>query len=444
MEKYDSYKNSGVEWIGQIPSDWECIRLGMLGDFSSSGIDKKSNEDETPVRMVNYTDIIQSRKYYPIQTGEKEYMRVTTPQSKFEEHKLERGDMVFIPSSETHEDLGYSSLIDFDEEDIVYSYHILRYKTKKPVYHYYKKYLINHHSVLNQFSSECKGTTRQIIGRDVFNNVHVVLPPLSEQQQIVSFLDTKTSLIDSLIEKTQRKIELLKEKRTSLINEVVTKGLNPNVEMKDSGVEWIGEIPSHWETIKLKYQGEVIIGLSYSPDDVVDEGEESTLVMRSSNVQNGKTSFNDKVFVNSDIPDKLRTRENDILICSRNGSRRLIGKNCLIPKENEGLTWGVFMTVYRSKSPKFFYWLLNSPVFESQSGLFLTSTINQLTVSTLENMVVPFVSDIREQQQIVDYLDEHTQLIDKTISIEEKRIELLKEYRQSLISEVVTGKRKVV
>ena len=72
-------------------------------------------------------------------------------------------------------------------------------------------------------------------------------PPLSEQQQIVSFLDTKTSLIDSLIEKTQRKIELLKEKRTSLINEVVTKGLNPNVEMKDSGVEWIGEIPSHWE-----------------------------------------------------------------------------------------------------------------------------------------------------------------------------------------------------
>ena len=76
-------------------------------------------------------------------------------------------------------------------------------------------------------------------------------PPLSEQQQIVSFLDTKTSLIDSLIEKTQRKIELLKEKRTSLINEVVTKGLNPNVEMKDSGVEWIGEIPSHWEISKI-------------------------------------------------------------------------------------------------------------------------------------------------------------------------------------------------
>ena len=152
MIAYDSYKDSGVEWIGEIPQKWECIRLGMLGNFSSSGIDKESNDDETPVRMVNYTDIIQRRKYYPIQTGDKEYMRVTTPQSKLMEHRLRRGDMVFIPSSETNEDLGFSSLIDFEENDIVYSYHILRYRTKKPIFHYYKKYLINHHSVLNQFS----------------------------------------------------------------------------------------------------------------------------------------------------------------------------------------------------------------------------------------------------------------------------------------------------
>ena len=102
-------------------------------------------------------------------------MRVTTTQSKLKEHQLVRGDMVFIPSSETFEDLGFSSLIDFEEEEVVYSYHILRFRTKKPIYHYFKKYLINHHYVLNQFSSNCKGTTRKIIGRDVFNNVRVVL-----------------------------------------------------------------------------------------------------------------------------------------------------------------------------------------------------------------------------------------------------------------------------
>lgn len=268
-------------------------------------------------------------------------------------------------------------------------------------------------------------------------------PSHEEQNKIVGFLDKKTTQIDKLIKKIEQKIELLKEQRTSLINEVVTKGLNPDVEMKDSGIEWIGEIPSHWEITKLKYKGNVIIGLSFTPDDITDENN-GTLVLRSSNVQGGKLCLEDTVYVNSDISEKLRTRENDILICSRNGSRKLIGKNCLISKDVEGSTWGVFMSIYRCESPIFFYWLLNSSVFKSQSGLFLTSTINQLTVSTLENMLVPYVSDLNEQKEIVKYLEIETQRIDETIFNEEKRIQLLKEYKQSLISEVVTGKKRVV
>ncbi|MDC3012376.1 restriction endonuclease subunit S [SAR86 cluster bacterium] len=452
MKRYDSYKDSGVEWIGQIPSDWECIRLGMLGDFSSSGIDKKSNEDETPVRMVNYTDIIQSRKYYPIQTGEKEYMRVTTPQSKFEEHKLERGDMVFIPSSETHEDLGYSSLIDFDEEDIVYSYHILRYKTKKPVYHYYKKYLINHHSVLNQFSSECKGTTRQIIGRDVFNNVRVVIPPISEQQQIVSFLDTKTSLIDSLIEKTQRKIELLKEKRTSLINEVVTKGLNPNVEMKDSGVEWIGDIPSHWDRVPLKYEIEILT-------DFTSNGSFKSLRENVEYLEEGFSRLvrltdlrvnleNDGIFISEDSHNFLCKSElfgGEILISCVGRYTGFVTK-MLFNKGKCSLGPNMYLIRNRIESSNVDYliYLLNSDLIQSglKNGINKTTQekINKDNVKDLQIVRPP----LSEQQQIVEYLDEQTQIIDNTISIEEKRIELLKEYRQSLISEVVTGKKRVV
>ena len=435
MKKYDSYKDSGVEWIGEIPSEWECLRLGMLGDFSSSGIDKKSKENETPVRMVNYTDLIQSRKYYPIQTGEKEYMRVTTPQSKLEEHRLKKGDMVFIPSSETHEDLGYSSLIDFDENDIVYSYHILRYKTKKPVYHYYKKYLINHHSVLNQFSSECKGTTRQIIGRDVFNNVRVVLPSLHEQQQIVSFLDTKTSLIDSLIEKTQRKIELLKEKRTSLINELVTKGLNPNVEMKDSGVEWIGEIPSHWETKKLKYLSKIIYGISPPDTTYNDEGIGTLLI--NGPVEYSKTDFGyTRSLKWTTEPNKFTTK-GSLLFCLRGSTTgRMnithtdvsIGRGVCSINSNEN-QWFLIYSMFSVRR-----WIQ-----DQISG----STFPSVTSDDVNNYVI-CSPPINEQQQIVEYLDEQTQIIDNTISIEEKRIKLLKEYRQSLISEVVTGKRKVV
>jgi type I restriction enzyme S subunit len=192
----------------------------------------------------------------------------------------------------------------------------------------------------------------------------------------------------------------------------------------------------------LKQKGEVIIGLSYSPENIVDENE-GVLVMRSSNVQEGKPAFTDNVYVNSSVPERLRLKLGDILICSRNGSRNLIGKNCLITKDEEGMTFGVFMTIYRSKFYQIVFWILNSPVFESQSGLFLTSTINQLTVSTLENMVIPFVESEEEQQQIVTYLDQKTKEINDLIASEKKRIELLKEYRQSLISELVTGKIKV-
>ena len=449
MKKYDSYKDSGVEWIGEIPSQWECLRLGMLGDFASSGIDKKSKENETPVRMVNYTDLIQSRKYYPIQTGEKEYMRVTTPQSKLEEHRLKKGDMVFIPSSETHEDLGYSSLIDFDENDIVYSYHILRYKTKKPVYHYYKKYLINHHSVLNQFSSECKGTTRQIIGRDVFNNVRVVLPPLSEQQQIVSFLDTKTSLIDSLIEKTQRKIGLLKEKRTSLINEVVTKGLNPNVEMKDSGVEWIGDIPSHWETGKLKNNSDLKIS---SIDKHIFEEEIQVIVCNYTDVY-----YNE--FITSELPlrkgscseneySNFILKRGDVIITKDSESPTDIGVPSLVKENLDNVVCGYHLSIIKSNPKKLVGGYLFRQLQTNRIRSYFEINSNGITrfglgkSSVLETpLILPPTS---EQQQIVEYLDEQSQLIDKTISIEEKRIELLKEYRQSLISEVVTGKRKVV
>jgi type I restriction enzyme S subunit len=421
MRKYDSYKDSGVEWIGEIPSHWKTIKTYLI----TENLDGK----RIPLNSEQRGDMGGDIPYWG-SGGIVDHIN----EFIFDEELLlvgEDGSPFFDP---------FRDVSFYVNEKIWVNNHIHILRTKEKVN---TKFLVESFNCVD-YKEYITGSTRDKLTQSDLNRIIHPIPPLSEQQQIVSYLDTKTSQIDSLIEKTKLKIQLLKENRTSLINEVVTKGLNPNVEMKDSGVEWIGEIPSHWETTKLKFQGEVIIGLSYSPENVVDEGDETTLVMRSSNVQNGKPSFHDNVFVNSNIPKKLRTKENDILICSRNGSRNLIGKNCLIPKENENLTWGVFMTVYRSKSPKFIYWLLNSPVFESQSGLFLTSTINQLTVSTLENMVVPFVSDVNEQNEIVSYLDEHTQLIDKTISVEQRRIDTLKEYRQSLISEVVTGKRKVV
>lgn len=447
MKQYNSYKPSGEDYIGDIPNDWECIRLGMLGVFSSSGIDKKTNDNETSVRMVNYTDIIQSRKYIPIQTGEKEYMVVSTPSTKLEEHRLLKGDMVFIPSSETKEDLGYSSLIDFDETDIVYSYHILRFRTRKKIYHYFKKYLINHHSVLNQFSRESKGTTRQIIGRNVFNNVKVVIPPLQEQEQIVKYLDEKTTIIDKLISTKERKIELLKEQRTSLINEVITKGLNPNVKMKDSGVEWIGEIPESWSFVRLGVLGSFSKGKGITKDKIKENGFPC--------IRNGEiyTTYNlrfsgPKSFIDeTTISESIKVKKGTLFFTGDGETLEEIGK-CVVYLGEEEIYVGGGINIFTPHTDKV------SPIYLSYV-MSSTSCVYQKSIGGKGEIVVHIYSKqlrdiqfglpiIQEQQEIVEYLDKHTKEIDDLVSMEQNKIELLKEYRQSLISEVITGKIKVI
>ena len=157
---------------------------------------------------------------------------------------------------------------------------------------------------------------------------------------------------------------------------------------KESGFAWFGDVPAHWTVTRLKYLGEAIIGLTYDPSQVVN-GDSGTLVLRSSNVQKGKIILDDNVYVDATIPPDLITIIGDILICSRNGSRALIGKNATIDALSVGQTFGAFMTIFRSRHSRYVSWLLNSPLFEFQSGAFLTSTINQLTVGVLNNFEVP-------------------------------------------------------
>lgn len=207
-------------------------------------------------------------------------------------------------------------------------------------------------------------------------------------------------------------------------------------EYKTTGLGWLTEIPDHWEVKKLKYLGQAIIGLTYSPDDVVDEGE-GTLVLRSSNVQNGKLEFLDNVYVRKLIPLHLKVKEGDILICARNGSRALIGKNAKITKDAEGMTFGAFMSIFRSKYNNYLSHVFASALFEYQSSSFLTATINQLTTSNLNSFEIPLPPQT-EQDRIVNFLDHETTKIDNLIEKQQQLIDLLKEKRQAVISHAVT------
>ncbi len=287
---------------------------------------------------------------------------------------------------------------------------------------------------------------RESINKIEFFGLELPYPPLHEQQQIVSFLDTRTSLIDSLIEKTQLKIKLLKEKRTSLFNEIVTKGLNPNVEMKDSGVDWIGEIPSHWEMKKVSYLSKEMIsgpfGSSLKKEFYTKSGYK---IYGQEQVIKDDFSYGD-YYISEEKFNELKRCEiksGDILI-SCVGT---FGKISMVPNEFEkGIINPRLLKVSPNDSilSEYFLKLLRSEIsFIQFESLSRGGTMGVINLDILRQLKFPLPT-ISEQQQIVEYLDEQIQRIDKSISIEEKRTKLFKEYRQSLISEVVTGKRKVV
>ena len=210
--------------------------------------------------------------------------------------------------------------------------------------------------------------------------------------------------------------------------------------MKDSGIEWIGNIPADWKVIKMKHLGNCRNGLTYSPDNLTDES--GTLVLRSSNIKDGKLNFDDNVYVNSEIKEDLWVKEGDILICSRNGSRALIGKNALIPQGLKA-SFGAFMMIFRCKSSRYVQMVLNSAVFSYYLGTFLTATINQLTADNFNNMQIVYCPDEEEQNEIVEYLQDKCDKFDKLIADKTHLLEEMESYKKSVIYEYVTGKKEI-
>lgn len=192
----------------------------------------------------------------------------------------------------------------------------------------------------------------------------------------------------------------------------------------------------------MKHLGISRNGLTYNPEDMTDENI-GTLVLRSSNIRDGKIVLEDNVYVSSKIPDDLFVRENDILICSRNGSKELIGKNALIPSKLNA-SFGAFMMIFRPFiNSKYMKYLLSSSIFSFYLGTFLTSTINQLTSNNFRNMVMVISPSQNEQNTICDFLDRIVERTDDLMNRIMRKIDKLQEYKKSLIYEYVTGKKQV-
>ncbi|MBR1496286.1 MAG: restriction endonuclease subunit S [Oscillospiraceae bacterium] len=431
-------KDSGIEWIGEIPQEWKTPPLRSKYSFSKGLSITKADLVDDGVSVISYGQI-HSKDNTGVSVRDTLIRHLPTDHSSLTEtSKAHVGDFIF---ADTSEDLqGCGNCVFVDRDDIYAGYHTLLLRPKEIGPGRYYAYLFAAEAWRAQIRAKVSGVKLYSITQDILKSAALIEPPVEERVRIADYLDAKCAEIDALIAAKEKTNELLKERRQSIIYEAVTKGLDPTVPMKDSGVEWIGEIPVGWELKRLKYLGSMQIGLTYSPEEIVADG---ALVLRSSNIQDGKIVHADDVFVEKEIPEKLKMEKGDILICSRNGSRSLIGKNAVITEEFSGQTFGAFMTIFRGRLNFYIKYLLNSSVFDYYVGSFLTSTINQLTTSNLGNIHVPVPSTEEEMWKIAEYIETECRTIDSIIAMNNERIQKLKEYRQSLIYEAVTGKIEV-
>ena len=428
--RYPTYKESGAEWIGEIPEHWDVKRLKFVSKIQFSNVDKHSFDSEMPVLLANYTDVYKNQFI----TTEMEFMEATASLNEIKKFHLEAGDILVTKDSETPDDIAIPALVKNTLPNLLCGYHLAMLKPNShSLDSNYLFYLYSDKKFRGKYESEANGITRFGLSQESFSDTFICIPDISEQRTISLFLEEQTSKIDYLISKTQIMINLLKEKRQAIITNAVTKGLDPNVPMKDSGVEWIGEIPEHWEikplfslmresktkntedenleVLSLSY-GNIIIrdvdnnfGLlpeSFATYQVVDKGN---IILRLTDLQNDKKSL-------------------------RVG---LVKKRGIITSAYVCLQTSVDLI------PEFAYFMLHSYDIRKVFYGFGGGVRQSMTFKDLKHLPLVYPST-DEQIQIIEHIKTEIDKLDILILKQEKVIELLREYRTSLISHAVTGK----
>jgi len=415
--------------LHELPEGWSTRRMKHVGRFAASGIDKKSMPGEVPVSMVNYTDVYNNRKR--IIDGSIRYMQTTCSEKKLEEFNLLKGDLLFTPSSETIDEIGYSALVTENLPNTVFSYHLIRFRSFKPLQLNFRKYLCQNHSVLGQFAYASKGTTRKILGRDEFKNAFILLPPLPIQRLIASYLDRETDQIDALVAEKEQMLTLLEEKRAALISRAVTRGLDPEAPLKPSGYAWLGDIPTHWKVKRSK--------------QILREHDERS------------ATGNEELLTVSHITGVTKRSEKEVNMFeagTTEGYKRCSPGNLVINTlwawmGAMGIAWEAGIVspayhVYKLSSellPGYVDALVRTPVFAKEVTRFskgVWSSRLRLYPEGLYEVRLP-VPPLEEQQQIIDAIASERQQTAEMETALSKSIELLEERRSALITAAVTG-----
>jgi type I restriction enzyme S subunit len=421
LKPYPEYKDSGLTWLGCIPQHWEVRRNGRLFMQRNS-----TGYGRLPILEVSLRTGVRVRNMDNLKRKQ-----VISDRNKYK--RAAKGDIAYNMMRMWQGAVGVAPV------DGLVSPAYVVVRPRPEVEPRYFSYLFR----TDIYKKEVDGFSRGIVKDrnrlywEDFKRIPSCFPSLAEQKIIADYLDANAVRVHRFIHNRRQLVEVLNEQKQAIINQAVTRGLKTDAPLKSSGMKWPGDVPVHWKMQRLKQLGQVRIGLTYAPNDVVSES--GTLVLRASNILNGKIVSADDVFVSKHVPDSLRVVEGDILICVRSGSRSLVGKSAIITKAYAGVSYGAFMSLLRSPDNPFIYWVLNSRLLPTVMAQFETSTINQLTQSNLGNLSVP-MPPAEERAEIVQHLTAATSYIDSSIHTANREINLIREYRTRLISDVVTGK----
>lgn len=434
MKPYEKYKESNIPWVDQLPVTWNESRLRYLGILNAGGVDKKINEGENLYKSVHYMDVYRGSLRNIFDSDN--YLVVSATPEKRDKCILRKGDVLFTTSSETPDDIGHSCVIGENLKDTLFGYHLLRLRVTDKIDFQFRKYLFGANYLRTWFSYRAVGMTRYGISNMDFADARIMIPPIEDQQKISKYLDRKVSQIDDTIQNKQELIDLLKEQRVSVICSAVTRGIRSSVEMKDSAIEWLGQTPAHWQiltnhqlfaerNIKCTEPDAVLLSVTKHLGVILQsQAEELNL----STVAPAETTEGYKVVHKGDLVMNIMR--------AKDGSYGV--------SEYDGVISPAYCIYYPRQeiNPQYLYYLFKTPTYMEIFKNYSTGIAeHRMRLYPVNFFKIPaVVPPLEEQNEIVVYLNKRVKDIDELISLTQQQIEKLKEYRQSVISEVVTGK----
>ena len=435
LHPYAALKSSDVHWLCHVPEHWHVRRLRTVAEMRVSNVDKHTKEEEFPVRLCNYVDVYKNDRI----TQGIAFMSATASRDEIEKFRLNRNDVVITKDSEAWDDIGVPSLVTEPADDLISGYHLAVIRPKENTYGPYLFWALRSKPTAYQFHVEAKGVTRYGLAHHGIQSALIPHPPLSEQKAIVRFLDHAEEQIQRYIAGKERLIALLEEERQALVHQAVTRGLDPNVRLKSSGVEWIGDVPEHWEVRRVKTLSKVKRGSSPRP---IDDPKYFDLTgeyawVRIADVTASNHYLEETTQKLSALGQSLSVRlEPGSLFLSIAGS---VGKP-IITRIKCCIHDGFVYFPDLKDNEEYFYQILSTP--SPFFGLGKYGTQLNLNTDTVGGIQVAW-PPLWQRNHITEFLHAASLKFDEGVAGIRNQIDLMNEYRTRLIADVVTGQLDV-